>query len=138
MSTLYEGWVLEHSQDPHHHGELDPATHQARCDNPLCGDRVTVQLRVHGDRIEQVRFRARACAVATASSSVMTDLVQDLPTQAARALAQRAISGVDPRNPPPERPLGHLSVVRDVRSRRRCATLPWEALVQALDAKEEA
>lgn len=132
MSTLYEGWVVAHSQDPHHHGPLDGATHQARCDNPLCGDRVTVQVRVDGDRIAAIGFQARSCAVATASASVLTDLVEGLPVEQARHLIARARDAVDPKQPEPEPPLDHLAVVRTVRSRRRCATLGWEALEQAL------
>jgi len=138
VSTLYEGWVLEHSQAPHHEGPLDEATHEARCDNPLCGDRVTVRVVLEDDRIAKIRFQARSCAVATASASRMTDLALGLSRTDATALATRARQGVDPKQPAPEPPLEHLAIVRDVRSRRRCATLAWEALEQALNAPETA
>ena len=132
MSTLYEGWVLEHSQEPHNEGPLDGATHAARCDNPLCGDRVTVELIVQEGTIGSVRFQARSCAVATAAASRMTELVAAMSVDDALALAARARAAVDPQPPSPLPPVEHLAVVRDVRSRRRCATLAWEALADAL------
>lgn len=136
--TLYEGWVLDHSQSPHNAGRLDAATHSARCDNPLCGDRVTVDLVVEDGTIREVAFHARACAVAQASASILTTLVHGASTEHALALAERARAAVDPTSEPPTEPLEHLAIVRDVRARRRCATLAWEALQDALAQGEPA
>lgn len=132
MDGLYDGWVLEHSREPRNEGALDGHTHSARCDNPLCGDRVTVQVIVEAERIAAVRFQARSCAVATASASRMTTLVEGLGVREALALSEAAKAAVDPKQPEPSAPVEHLAVVRGVRSRRRCATLAWEALAAAL------
>lgn len=135
--TLYDGWVLEHGQDPHNEGELTGATHHARCDNPLCGDRVTVYLRVEGDTISNATFKARSCAVATASASLLTTIVEGIAVEEAQRLATAARAAVDPKQPDPQPPLEHLARVRTVRSRRRCATLAWEALQAALAPGED-
>ena len=135
MSTLYERWILERSEAPHHAGRLQAPTHSARCDNPLCGDRVTVDVRVQDGRLVDIAFHARSCAVATAATSRMTTLVLDQTVADALSLAERARDAVDPKAAPPGPPVDHLAVVRSVRSRRRCATLGWEALQQALSAE---
>jgi len=75
LRQLYQDIVLEHHAHPRHAGPLATATHQARVDNPLCGDRVTLQLRVEGDRIAEARFEGDGCAISIASASLLTAMV---------------------------------------------------------------
>jgi nitrogen fixation protein NifU and related proteins len=137
MRALYRDWVLEHSRHPRHHGPLAGATHRGRCDNPLCGDRLEVSLVLDGARVARVAFEGRACAVAVACASRMTELVEGQDRSAVRELVDRAREAVDPSSPPPTPPVDHLEVARRARSRRRCATLGWEALAAALDTPVE-
>ncbi len=115
----YQAQILEHYKRPHNRGRLDPATHQARESNPLCGDEIVLTLRVDGqDRIEDVRFDGEGCAISMASASLLTDVVKGKSVAEAQAVDRVAVlkgMGVP------------LSSVRE-----QCALLPLRALRAAL------
>jgi nitrogen fixation NifU-like protein len=135
MSTAYDAWVLDHGRAPRNTGPLPDATHTARLDNPFCGDRVTLALRIDGGVVREARFEARACAICTASASLLTTLVPGLGVDAALALAAEARLATDQRGGEPAEAVAPLAVFRRAPTRRRCATLPFEALVEALAGK---
>ncbi len=118
----YQAQILEHYKRPHNRGRLDPATHQARESNPLCGDEIVLTLRVDGqDRIEDVRFDGEGCAISMASASLLTDQVKGKTLAEAAALDRASIL----------RSMGvPLSSVRE-----QCAILPLRALQAALAAR---
>jgi nitrogen fixation NifU-like protein len=133
--ALYQALVLDHGNAPRRQGPLEGATHQARVTNPLCGDRVTLRLRVAADRVEAVRFEARGCLLATASSSLLGELVEGQPVALALELAAQVHALVADPVPPLE--LGRLEPLRPVRAfpaRLACVELPWKALAAALGA----
>jgi nitrogen fixation protein NifU and related proteins len=129
----YRERILAHGKAPHNRGPLDPCDAEATLHNPLCGDRVTLRLRFDGDRIGEARFEARGCAIAIASASMLTGAIHGLAVVDAEALAARLVAAV-------ERGGGDgfgedllaLAELHSLRARRRCATLPWEALREAL------
>ena len=128
---MYPAEVLEHSKQPRHVGALEDATHQARCTNPLCGDRITVWARVTDGKLEAVQFEAKGCAIAKASGSMMTEAATGEAVQEALQLGEALKQAVGDS----EVELGPLEPLRAVAGfpgRRRCATLPWEALAKAL------
>lgn len=133
IRALYPSVILEHRRSPRNEGQLDSATHRAQLDNPLCGDRVTVQLRVEGDRIRSARFTGKGCAISLASASILTEAVQGRSLADATGLAARLIAfTAGASNPPDLGPLEPLRGVRTFPGRKRCATLAWEALRNAL------
>ncbi len=76
LRELYQDVILDHSRHPRHFGKLEGATNTAQGRNPLCGDRVTVQLLVDAnDRIADVKFEGKGCAISQASASLMTDMI---------------------------------------------------------------
>jgi len=75
----YSDTILEHFRHPRNHGALPGATITQEGTNPLCGDRVRIQLALEGDIVRDARFSANACAVCVASASLLTDLVQRAP-----------------------------------------------------------
>ena len=115
----YQAQILDHYKHPHNRGTLDPATHRARESNPLCGDEISLTLRVDGaNRIEDVRFDGEGCAISMASASILTDAVKGRSVEEAAALDKLAVLGS----------LGvPLSAVRE-----QCALLPLRALQAAL------
>lgn len=134
-AALYQALVVEHGNAPRRQGPLPTATHQARLSNPLCGDRVTLRLELAADAVRALRFEARGCLLATASSSLLGELVEGQAVARARelaALVHALVSGA----PLPEAlgPLEVLRPVRDFPARLACVELPWKALVAALDA----
>jgi nitrogen fixation NifU-like protein len=76
MDDLYRDYILEHYRRPHNFGVLDRATASHEGANPLCGDRITVQVRVHDGKIDGIGFTGRGCAISQASASLLTDEVK--------------------------------------------------------------
>jgi nitrogen fixation NifU-like protein len=76
MDDLYRDYILEHYRRPHNFGVLDDANAQHEGANPLCGDRITMQLRLSGGKIAAVGFTGRGCAISQASASLLTDEIK--------------------------------------------------------------
>ena len=89
LRELYQEVILDHNKRPRNFGTLDHPSRTARGHNPLCGDRLTLQLALEGDRIAQVAFEGSGCAISKASASLMTDAVKGQTVEAANALFQR-------------------------------------------------
>jgi nitrogen fixation NifU-like protein len=79
MDDLYRDYILEHYRRPHNFGAIENATATQEGANPLCGDRITMQLRVTGDQIAAVGFTGRGCAISQASASLLTDEIKGKP-----------------------------------------------------------
>jgi nitrogen fixation NifU-like protein len=138
LAALYQGVILEHSCSPRNQGPLADATNEARVDNPLCGDRVVVRLRLAGERIEAARFEGQGCAIAIASASMLTALVEGRSVAEAQGVAvelERLLGDPTAHAGADRSRLGDLVALEGTRAfptRIRCATLPWEALRRAL------
>jgi len=138
LRQLYQDIVLEHHANPRHAGPLSAATHEARLDNPLCGDRVMLQLRLEGDRIAEAGFEGDGCAISIASASLLTTMVAARTIDEARAVdaeLRRLLSRGADHDRADRRRLGDLVALEGTRlfpSRIQCATLAWDALARAL------
>jgi len=76
MSDLYREQILDHYRNPHNHGELDPNDATFEDTNPLCGDKIRIDLRIHDGSVTDIAFSGRGCAISQASTSILTDLVK--------------------------------------------------------------
>ena len=77
MDDMYRELILEHYKNPRHHGTLDPADISYEDDNPLCGDRIRIDLRVNGDdTIVEAAFSGQGCAISQASASMLLENIQ--------------------------------------------------------------
>ena len=115
----YQAQILEHYKRPHNRGLLEPATHRGRESNPLCGDDISLSLRVDGsNRIDEVRFDVEGCAISMASASLLTDAIKGKTLDDAAALDKSAV-------------LANLGVPLSA-VREQCAVLPLKALQKAL------
>lgn len=137
LRDLYRDLILDHARNPRHFGRLKDATH--RCDgiNPLCGDKLEVQLRVaDDDTITDSGFEGSGCAISIASASLMTDTVIGRATADARAIADSVTQGLETgfeASPDSDvQKLRALEGVREFPSRIKCATLAWQTLRGAL------
>ncbi len=139
VAALYQAVIVLHDRAPRNRGALAAPTHAATVDNPLCGDVVTVQLQVDGGVIRDVAFDGHGCALSRAAASIMTTRLRDADVTAARALAAvfarfvRADVDADTDDGATLGDLAAFAGVRRFRSRQACATLPFRALVAALD-----
>ena len=87
MSALYGKVIDDHGRQPRNRGSLDAPDAAHEDVNPLCGDRIRIELRLQDGRIAEARFGGSACMVATASASLLTEMVRSLPPQEAAALS---------------------------------------------------
>lgn len=141
LRELYQDIILDHSKHPRNFGKLAEANRQARGNNPLCGDRITLALKLDGERIADAKFEARGCAISVASASMMTEMVRGKTVDEARALFEQ-FHGLVTGKPMTDESddldrLAALSGVRDFPSRIKCATLPWHALTAALEGTQD-
>ena len=88
VDSLYREVILDHYRNPRNKGTLDPADYSYEDTNPLCGDEVRIDVRVEDDRLTEIRFLGRGCAVSLASTSILTEMVQDMPLAEVKALTK--------------------------------------------------
>ena len=142
LSELYQQVILDHNRSPRNFRAIDNPTHSANGDNPVCGDKITVFLRLDGDRIEDLSFQGKGCAISKASASIMTETLRGKTVQDAAEVFRRfheTVTGVEQN--PDMGTLGKLAVFHGVSgfpARVKCATLSWHTLNAALDAQAEA
>jgi nitrogen fixation NifU-like protein len=139
VQALYQGVILDHNKHPRNFRAL-AGGRRADGSNPLCGDRVTVYLRVDDGVITDATFQGSGCAIFKASASLMTDSVRGKTVAEADALFQRFHHFLT--SPPGTsiEDLGTLATLAGVRLfpvRIKCATLPWRALLAAAEARDE-
>lgn len=139
LRELYQEVILDHNRKPRNFRAMEPADHVANGFNPLCGDQLTVYLRVADGAVADVSFEGHGCAISTASASLMTEAVKGRPVAEVEALF-RDFHALLTDVPPADRDFGKLQVLSGVRefpARVKCATLAWHTLHNALtDARE--
>ena len=150
LRELYQEVILDHNRRPRNFRKIEGANRHAEGYNPLCGDRLSLYLRVEDDVITDAGFQGSGCAISKASASMMTDSLKGKTLGAARDLFEQfrqMVTGAAPEAqrvgsaPPPHRePLGKLAVFEGVRNypaRVKCASLAWHTLLSAVEAKDE-
>ena len=137
-SELYQELILDHNRSPRNFRAMPGADRTVEGYNPLCGDKVTLFLKLEGDRVADLSFEGQGCAVSRAAASLMTAAVKGRSTEEAEALADRftaLVTGRLPEGPAERAPLGKLAVFEGVAKfplRVKCATLSWHALKAGL------
>ncbi len=143
LRELYQEVILDHTRSPRNFREMKDADRQAEGHNPLCGDRVTVYVKMDGDRIADASFLGQGCAISKASASMMTDAVRGKTTAEAEALIGRFhdVVTAEPGTHVKTDDLGKLAVFQGVSEfplRVKCASLAWHTLKAALESREGA
>jgi nitrogen fixation protein NifU and related proteins len=141
LNDLYQEVILDHNRRPRNFHALADASHSAEGYNPLCGDRLTLYLKVADGVIADVSFEGAGCAISKASASMMTDALKGRTLAEAEALFQRFHRMV---TTPPDRPvedmgkLSSLAGVREFPIRVKCASLAWHTFKAALSHEQRA
>jgi len=140
LRELYQAVILDHSRHPRHFGKLEGATAQARGYNPLCGDQLTLYLKMEQERIAEAGFEGKGCALCLASASLLTEAVRGRERADAERLAGEVqkFCTTEGYETAELEPLMPLSGVRRFPARVKCATLPWHTLKAALGGRREA
>ena len=131
---MYREVLLAHNEQPHHFYALSQPTHAAHGHNPLCGDEITVHLRIESDRIKEISFTGQGCAICKASASLMTLRLEGLSVTDAEKDAQGILKWLNDATAEQPDNLGELEALLGVRKfpmRIKCATLAWHAFLKA-------
>jgi nitrogen fixation NifU-like protein len=139
LTRLYDDVVMDHIKNARNFGQLPDADRSAEGVNVLCGDGMTVYVKLNAGAIDLASFRCECCGISMASASIMTEAVSGRPLAEVQALHQAVLAAVDGHD---DDDLGDwrggraiVEAVRAYPSRRRCALLPWETLAAALAAE---
>ncbi len=136
LNELYQEVILDHNRKPRNFRKMEDASYAVEGFNPLCGDHITVYVKLDGDRIGDISFEGAGCAISKASASMMTASLKGRSTEEAEAAFERVHEMLTSDDAmPDEEALGSLVVLAGVRefpSRVKCATLSWHAMRNAL------
>lgn len=140
LKDLYQEVIVDHNRSPRNFGKLENADRSLEGYNPLCGDRLTVYLKLDGDQITDIRFDGSGCAISIASASLMTEAMKDKTIAEAKLIFNNfhelvTTDGTDIDHDK----LGKLMAiagVRDYPTRVKCATLCWHTLHSAISGEQ--
>lgn len=137
LDTLYRQVILDHYKHPRNRGEFDDGAMTIEMNNPTCGDRIFLQLKLEGNTIEDVRFTGEGCSISMASASMMTQAIKGKKLEEALTMAEEfsrmmlgeevnmTIFGLDD--------IEALQGVANFPARIKCATLAWKAVEKVQD-----
>lgn len=133
LAQMYQAAILEHARRNRHRGVLDPADARQEGVNPSCGDELLITLRFAGERVAELRYDGKGCAISQASASLMAEAVEGR-TRAEAAALVAGVKGMLRGDAVPAE-VGELAVLEGVRrlpARVKCAALAWTTLEAAL------
>jgi nitrogen fixation protein NifU and related proteins len=139
LQDLYQEVILDHNKRPHNFRTIEGGQ-KAEGYNPLCGDRVTIYLRVEHGRVADASFQGSGCAISKASASLMTDSIKGKTLEEVDELFEKFHRMITRSPDEPVDDLGKLRVLAGVRQfpvRVKCASLPWHTLRSAVSARDE-
>jgi nitrogen fixation NifU-like protein len=139
LRELYQEVILDHSRHPRHYGAMDDASHKAEGYNPLCGDRVTVYLKLGADgRVADIAFEGKGCAISQASASMMAQLLKGRTQADAENLMESFLRLVKGEAAPglsddDRETLEVMGGISEFPMRVKCATLAWHTFRNAVE-----
>ena len=139
FNELYMEVILDHNKNPRNKGVIEDHTNHADGHNPLCGDKISLDLIIKDNIVEDIKFTGSGCAISTASSSLLTEYIIGKKTSEIRHLFEEFHDLVTVEESKSDG-LGKLSVFEGVKkypARVKCATLAWHTLIAAIDGDEE-
>ena len=140
LRDLYQEVILDHYRKPRNFRSLADANRKAEGFNPLCGDRLTLYVKLKDGVIADATFEGSGCAISTASASLLTESIKGKTEHEAEMLFQSFRDVVTGSGETPNTDLGKLDVLAGVREfpvRVKCATLAWHTLRAALASQKE-
>lgn len=139
LQELYREVILDHNRSPRNFGELESADRVVEGVNPLCGDRMTLYVKLDNGRITDIKFKGSGCAISVASSSLMSERVKgETVSESLRLfdLIHDMLTGSADGHEDLDK-LAALSGVREFPTRVKCASLAWHALKTALSGEDD-
>lgn len=139
LRELYQEIIIDHNRNPRNHYAMDDATTQANGFNPLCGDKLTVYLKMDKDKLSDVSFVGCGCAISQASASLMTEALEGKSIEEAEDIYHRFhnMLTLDDEQAESMDKLSVLAGVKTFPARVKCATLAWHTFEAALHKEKE-
>lgn len=142
LRDLYQEMILDHSKNPRNFREMEDADRKIDGFNPLCGDKITLYLKINDGVVQDASFKGIGCAISTASASLLTEIAKGKTVGEAMAIFEkfRRMVTTPPNEETDVSSLGKLEVFEGIREfpmRIKCATLCWHALHAAIENKTE-
>ena len=135
LKDLYRDVIIDHNRQPRNFGRLDPADAHAEGFNPLCGDRLELYVALEGERLKDLKFEGKGCAISVASASLMTETLKGKTRAEAQRYFDEMHALLTQAEHLPTLELGKLAALSGVREfpvRVKCASLCWHTLNAAL------
>lgn len=140
LNALYQDLILDHNRAPQNYRPMENANRRVEGNNPLCGDRLTIWLRMEDGIIADATFQGLGCAISMASASLMTSAIKGKNRAQAEALFERFLGMITGSGEPAETDsLGKLAVFSGVSEfpiKVKCASLSWHAMKAALNQSD--
>ncbi|SFE94508.1 Fe-S cluster assembly sulfur transfer protein SufU [Alteribacillus iranensis] len=140
LDTLYRQVIMDHYKNPRNRGELEDETLHVNMNNPTCGDRIQLQLKVEEGKIADAKFVGEGCSISLSSASMMTDAVKGLPIDDALEMSNIFSLMMQGEDYDDEKfDLGDIEALQGVTkfpARIKCATLAWKAMEKGLHEEE--
>ncbi len=142
LRDLYQQVIVDHSKRPRNFRVVEGANRTVEGFNPLCGDKITIFLRIEDNVVKDLSFQGAGCAISTASASLLTEALKGKTLEEAEALFESfhdLVTGLQPDHTEPDK-LGKLAAfsgVCDYPTRVKCATLAWHTLRAALKGEQK-
>jgi len=139
LDALYRDTVLDHFRAPRGRKTLDRIDLMREGHNPVCGDRLTMSVKLSDTGIEDVAVHCKGCAISVASASMLAEMLPGMSREEAKALAEAFRQMMHGQPPPPNLDIGDLDALEGVKNfpvRVKCALLAWMTLIDALKAIE--
>jgi len=121
MSNIYKEIILDHWKHPHNFGKLKNPTKKSYTTNPSCGDEIQIDLIIEKEKVKEVKFSGRGCAISQASASLLTDYIKEKSIKDLKRIDEKTII--------------KLLNVKISPARMKCALLPLEALIKIISSK---
>ena len=142
LKDLYQEVIVDHNRSPRNFGKMDSPDRTLEGFNPLCGDRLTLYLKMEGEQIDDISFDGSGCAISVASASMMTDAMKGKTAKEAEEIFNNfhELVTTDGSNVDSDKlgKLAALAGVREYPTRVKCATLCWHTLHSALEGEQTA
>jgi nitrogen fixation protein NifU and related proteins len=140
LKDLYQEVIVDHNRSPRNFGKMDSPDRTLEGFNPLCGDRLTLYLKMEGEQIDDISFDGSGCAISVASASMMTDTMKGKTAKEAEEIFNHfhELVTTDGSNVDSDKlgKLAALAGVREYPTRVKCATLCWHTLHSALEGEQ--
>ncbi|MEK4566123.1 Fe-S cluster assembly sulfur transfer protein SufU [Alkalihalobacillus sp. FSL R5-0424] len=141
LDTLYRQVIMDHYKNPRNQGQFSDDTLTVNLNNPTCGDRVQIQMKVEDGQVEAAKFEGEGCSISMASASMMTQAIKGMKVEDALKMSEifsNMMLGKDYDEDLFD--LGDIEALQGVTkfpARIKCATLAWKAMEQGLNEKDK-